>query len=165
MQYVSKVLKKLQEVDIKLKLKKCKFHVQETEFLGHWISIEGIHMDQNKVKAIIEWPQLENIKHIQQFIRLVNYYQQFIGGYAEIMHALFKLLKKSKKFKWDKDCNKAFIEVKKQIISAPILVQNNLEKEKTLKTDASDYAIRIRLMQPGDDRKLHPIMFYSRKLI
>jgi ribosome-interacting GTPase 1 len=55
-QHVSKVLKKLQEADIKLKLKKCKFHVQETEFLGYWISTEGIHMDQNKVKAIIEWP-------------------------------------------------------------------------------------------------------------
>jgi hypothetical protein len=44
-QHVSKVLKKLQEVDIKLKLKKYEFYVQETEFLGHWISIEGIHMD------------------------------------------------------------------------------------------------------------------------
>jgi hypothetical protein len=93
------VLKKLQEADIKLKLKKCEFHVQETKFLGHWISMEGIHMDQNKVKAIMEWPQPENIKHVQQFIRLINYYQQFIGGYAEIMHTLFKLLKKLKKFK------------------------------------------------------------------
>jgi ribosome-interacting GTPase 1 len=63
-QHVSKVLKKLQEVDIKLKLKKCEFHVQETEFLGHWISTEGIHMDQNKVKVIVEWPQLENVKHV-----------------------------------------------------------------------------------------------------
>jgi hypothetical protein len=38
------------------------------------------------------------------------------------MHALFKLLKKSKEFKWDEDCDKAFIEVKKWIISAPILM-------------------------------------------
>jgi hypothetical protein len=32
-------------------------------------------MDINKVKAIMEWPQPENIKHVQQFIRLVNYYR------------------------------------------------------------------------------------------
>jgi hypothetical protein len=44
-------------------------------------------------------------------------------------------------------------------------VQNNPEKEKTLKTNASDYAIRMRLMQPGDNRKPRPIMFYSCKLI
>jgi hypothetical protein len=81
------------------------------------------------------------------------------------MHALFKLLKKSKKFKWDEDCDKAFVEVKKQIISAPILVQNDPEKEKTLKTDALDYVIGMRLTQPGDNGKLRPIAFYSRKLI
>jgi ribosome-interacting GTPase 1 len=63
-EHVSWVLKKLQEANIKLKLKKYEFHVQGTEFLGHWISIEGIHMDINKVKAIVEWPQLENVKHV-----------------------------------------------------------------------------------------------------
>jgi hypothetical protein len=35
MQHISKVLEKLQGASIKLKLKKCKFHIQETEFLGH----------------------------------------------------------------------------------------------------------------------------------
>jgi ribosome-interacting GTPase 1 len=55
-QHVSKVLEKLQGANIKLKLKKCELYVQETEFLGHWISTEGIHMDQNKVNAILEWP-------------------------------------------------------------------------------------------------------------
>jgi hypothetical protein len=81
------------------------------------------------------------------------------------MHVLFKLLKKSKEFKWDDDCNKAFTEVKKWIISAPILVQSDPEKEKTLETDASDYVIGMRLTQPGDDGKLRLIAFYSRKLI
>jgi hypothetical protein len=81
------------------------------------------------------------------------------------MHALFELLKKSKKFKWDEDCDKAFIKVKKQIISTLILVQNNLEKEKTLETNALDYAIRMRLTQPGDDGKPRLIIFYSHKLI
>jgi hypothetical protein len=44
-------------------------------------------------------------------------------------------------------------------------MQSNLEKEKTLKTNASDYVIGMRLMQPGDDGKLCLIMFYSHKLI
>jgi hypothetical protein len=44
-------------------------------------------------------------------------------------------------------------------------VQNDPEKEKTLETDALDYAIGMRLTQPGDDGKLRLIMFYSRKLI
>jgi hypothetical protein len=44
-------------------------------------------------------------------------------------------------------------------------VQSDLEKEKTLETNASDYAIGMRLTQLGDDGKLHLIMFYSHKLI
>jgi hypothetical protein len=44
-------------------------------------------------------------------------------------------------------------------------VQSDLEKEKTLKTNALDYMIRMRLMQLGDDGKPRPITFYSRKLI
>jgi hypothetical protein len=70
------------------------------------------------------------------------------------MHSLFALLKKVKEFEWDKDCNKAFKEVKKQIMSAPILVQSNPEKLKTIETDVSNYMVRMRLTQPGDDRKL-----------
>jgi hypothetical protein len=54
--YINKVLEKLQEAKLKLKLKKYEFYVQETEFLGYWISTKGIYMDQNKVKVIIEWP-------------------------------------------------------------------------------------------------------------
>jgi hypothetical protein len=81
------------------------------------------------------------------------------------MHSLFALLKKEKEFRWDEGYDKAFKEVKQRIASAPILVQSDPEKEKTLETDASDYAIRMRLTQPGDDGKLRPIVFYSRKLI
>ncbi|KAF4221872.1 hypothetical protein CNMCM6457_001568 [Aspergillus fumigatiaffinis] len=151
--HVNNVLRKLQEANIKLKLKKCEFHVQGTEFLGHWISTEGIHMDVNKVKLIIEWPQPKNIKETQQFIRLVNYYRRFIKGYANIMHPLFALLKKSKEFEWSSECEAAFNEVKKQIIGAPVLVQHDPDKEITIKTDASDYAISMRMTQPGDDGK------------
>jgi ribosomal protein L18 len=44
-------------------------------------------------------------------------------------------------------------------------MQSNLEKEKTLKTNALDYVIRMRLMQPGDNGKPRLIIFYSHKLI
>jgi hypothetical protein len=81
------------------------------------------------------------------------------------MHSLFALLKKEKEFGWDKGCNKAFKEVKQWITSALILVQSDPEKEKTLETDALDYAIGMRLTQPGDDGKPRLIAFYSRKLI
>ena len=73
-EHIRKVLKKIENTELQLKLKKCEFHVQETEFLGHWITTDGIQMDKHKIKAIQDWPEPKNIKEIQQFAGLVNYY-------------------------------------------------------------------------------------------
>jgi hypothetical protein len=56
-------------------MKKCKFHVQETEFLGHKITTEGIKTDKAKVQAILDWPILTSLKELQSFTGLINYYQ------------------------------------------------------------------------------------------
>ena len=73
-QQVKKVMRKLQEKSLRLKLKKCEFHVKETEFLGFIISTEGIRMDLAKVKVILEWSTPECVKDIQAFTGLTNYY-------------------------------------------------------------------------------------------
>ena len=93
-EHVRKVLKKIENAKLQLKLKKCEFHVQETEFLGHWITTNGIQMDKHKIKAIQDWPELKNIKEIQQFAGLVNYYQKYLRNYSQFMKPLFKILKK-----------------------------------------------------------------------
>jgi hypothetical protein len=68
------VLKKLQDTNLQAKMKKCKFHVQETEFLGHKITTKGIKTDKAKVQAIQDWPTPKNLKELQSFIGLINYY-------------------------------------------------------------------------------------------
>ena len=70
-QHVTQVLTKLQSAELQLKLSKCEFHIQDTEFLRHHITMEGIHMDPAKIQAIQEWPTLWNIKDIQKFLGLV----------------------------------------------------------------------------------------------
>jgi hypothetical protein len=70
------------------------------------------------------------------------------------MHSLFVLLKKAKEFEWDKSCEDAFHEIKQRVTKAPVLVQHDPEKETTIETDASDYAIGMRMTQPGPDGKL-----------
>lgn len=61
------------------------------------------------------------------------------------MNPLFTLLKKAKEFRWNEECKKAFTKIKKQVTKALILVQHNLDKETTIKTDASDYVIGMRM--------------------
>ena len=52
-QHVRAVLKKLEEASLQLKMKKYKFHVQETKFLGHWITIKDIKIKKSKIKTIL----------------------------------------------------------------------------------------------------------------
>lgn len=62
------------------------------------------------------------------------------------MTPLFKLLKKGKEFEWTKECEIVFTRIKEKVTTALILVQHDLDKETTIKTDASDYVIGMRMM-------------------
>ena len=66
-------------------------------FLGVVIGPEGIKMKEEKVKGIVEWPTPKCVKDMQKFLGLVNYYHQFIEGFAFIARPLHDMMKKNKK--------------------------------------------------------------------
>jgi len=71
---VAEVVKRLEENDLYVKPEKCKWKVKEVEFLGVIIGPEGIKMEEEKVKEVLEWPTPKCVKDIQKFLGLVNYY-------------------------------------------------------------------------------------------
>jgi hypothetical protein len=164
-QHNKKVLQKLRETEVTLKLKKCKFHVQETDFLGYVISKNGFSIQEDKVRSILDWPTLKNVKEVQQFIGLYNYYRQSIDGFGKITVNLNKLLKKDQKWVWDSQSEKSFNNLKKMFVERPILTPADPNKQYTVETDASDYALGAQLTQPGDDGKPRPVAFWSRGMI
>ena len=137
-QAVKKVLKALQAADIRLQPDKCKFHVKTVKFLGSIITTDGIQMDNNKVKAIREWPEPRNLKEIQAFLGFANFYQRFIQGYSQICTPLTKMTKKEQLFHWECEQREAFEKFKKNFTLAPILTSFNPERKIILKTNASD---------------------------
>jgi len=70
----AEVLGRLRKAGLYAKLEKCKFYVMFLDFLVHRISANGIHMDPKKVSAILKWPAPSNIKQLQSFLGLANYY-------------------------------------------------------------------------------------------
>ena len=94
---VAEVIKRLEENDLYVKLEKCKWKVREVEFLGVVIRPEGIKMEKEKVKKVLEWPTPKYIKDMQKFLGLANYYCQFIEGFATVTRPLHDLVKKDKK--------------------------------------------------------------------
>jgi len=75
---VEKMLKRLEENDLFVKPKKCKWKVREVEFLGVVIGPRGVEMQKEKVEEVLNWPAPQNIKKVQKFLGLTNYYRRFI---------------------------------------------------------------------------------------
>ena len=71
---VAEVIKRLEENNLYVKLEKCKWKVREVGFLEVVIGLEGIKMEEEKVKGILDWPTPKYIKDVQKFLRLANYY-------------------------------------------------------------------------------------------
>ena len=162
-QAVKKVLKALQEVDIRLQPDKCKVYVKTVKFLGSIITTDGIQMDEEKVKAIREWPEPRNLKEVQAFLRFANFYQRFIQGYSQICTPLTKMTKKEQPFYWEYEQREAFEKLKKKFILARILASFDPKRKIILKTNASDQALRSCLSQLDAERQLHSVAYRSRK--
>ena len=61
------------------------------------IGTERIKMEEKKVKEVLDWLTPKYVKDMQKFLGLVNYYHQFIEGFASIARPLHDMVKKDKK--------------------------------------------------------------------
>jgi hypothetical protein len=74
LKHLEQVLSLLDENQFYAKISKCTFGKEEVEYLGHVISKEGVKVDPNKIKAIMEWPKPNNISKLRGFLGLTGYY-------------------------------------------------------------------------------------------
>jgi hypothetical protein len=95
-------------------------------FLGHIISNGGISVDLAEVKEIMAWSVPTIVMEIRSFLRLAGYYRRFIKGFSKIAKPMTSLLEKGREFKWDKKCQDSFDQLKKRLMSPPVLVMPDL---------------------------------------
>jgi hypothetical protein len=110
-----------EEVRLTLKASKCEFHTNNIEYLGYIISPTGIEMDPEKVRAVAEWKEPTNVKGVQSFLGFANFYRRFIRDFSKIMAPLTRLIQKDTPWGWDDDALVSFEELKRAILSEPIL--------------------------------------------
>ena len=161
--HVRQVLQRLREYGLYAKLEKCCFDRNQVEFLGYVVSPEGISMDPMKIQTILDWRTPCSVRDVQCFLGFANFYRKFIKNYSNIVLPLTELTKRNQSFEWNLSAAMAFDNLKQAFTSAPILIHVDLEKPFTMEADASDFALGSVLSQLGDDEKLHPVAFHSRK--
>jgi hypothetical protein len=143
------VLGTLREHQLYAKFSKCEFWLKEVGFLGHVLSAGGVSVDPSKITSITEKKAPTNPTEVRAFLGLAGYYRKFVEGFSSIARPLTQLLKKDKKFEWTEKCEQSFQELKKRLVSAPILTMPDITKSFDVYCNASKLGLGSVLMQDG----------------
>lgn len=119
--HFKQVLKTLRKEKIYGNHKKCTFCTNHLVFLGCVVSSHGLHVDEEKIKAIPEWPTPTNIGHVRSFHGLASFYMRFFKDLGTITAALTYVIKKNVAFKWGEAQEAAFKTLKDSLTKSPIL--------------------------------------------
>jgi len=132
--------------------------------LGVVIGPEGIKMEKEKVREVLEWLTPKCVKDMQKFLGLANYYHQFIKGFASIARPLHDMVKKDKKWEWTEKQEKAFEELKRRFTEELVLAAPDLDKKMQMEVDVSNYATGGVLLMECEDNLWRPVAFLSKSL-
>src|SRR6266704_1712653 len=95
-EHVKWVLKRFYDKNIPITIEKYKFYIKKTDFIGFIIKPKQINIDLKKVKAIINWQDLENVTGLRSFLGFCNYYKKFIKKWLDKTELFTRITKKDK---------------------------------------------------------------------
>ena len=85
------IFQRLKEASLKLKRSKCDFMKKQIQYLGHFISSDGIQPLPKKLESIKDMPAPWNPKEVKQFLGLAGYYHKFIPQFSDLSRPLTRL--------------------------------------------------------------------------
>jgi RNase H-like domain found in reverse transcriptase/Reverse transcriptase (RNA-dependent DNA polymerase) len=156
---LERVLHRLREAGLKVNGNKPFFAKTELEYLGYWITRDGIKPLPDKVKGILAINAPRNRKELRSFIGIINYYRDMSVRRSHVFAPLASLTSKKAKWSWGPQQEIAFQTAKKIIAREVMLAYPDFNKAFEIHTDASHYKLGAAISQQGK-----PIAFYSRKL-
>ena len=165
---LDKVLTRLEDHNFTVNPLKCEWGVQETDFLGYWLTPTGIKPWSTKVEAIVNMKEPATITDLRSFIGLVGFYSDLFPQRAHILAPLTSLgnLPKGKKLGnlWTPECSEAFKKMKSIVAADCLLAYPDHNKPFYIYTDASDFQLGAVIMQRDDEGVLRPVAYFSQKL-
>ena len=130
------MLQLLKEKQLYAKPSKHFFGVNEVEYLGHIVSHEGVKVDPNKIKEMMDWLIPKTLKNLIGFLGLTWYYRKFVQNYGRIQAPLTTLTNKDA-FSWTLEATRAFEQLKEEMCKASVLTTLDITKTFTMECDAS----------------------------
>ena len=158
----------LRVADLKLTKRKCSFLKAHVQYLGHYISGQGLEPVPEKLEALVKMPPPRDVTEVRKFLGFVDYYRKFIPRYSDVARPLTNLTRKDTPFQWTPRCQTSFEMLKGFLLEEPVLKYPKPNQPYVLYTDASKYAWAGVLTQAykhtleGVEREIfHPVTYVS----
>ncbi|GBG73362.1 hypothetical protein CBR_g13082 [Chara braunii] len=157
LEHLRRVLETLRRAKYKANRDKYEFVRQELEYLGLFVTPEGISPMSDKIQAIQEWPEPQNV------LGLASNYQRFIKGHSKIAAHLTKLQCQDLLFDFGEDARESFLALEAVLLSAEVLRIYDPLLPTRVTTDASGYGIGV-VLEQHNGVDWHPVEDFSKKV-
>ena len=152
-------LEKCRLWNLKLNHAKVKRHQTSVKFMGHLLTAQGLMPDPEKIQAILQMPEPEDVTALKRFLGMVTYLAKFMPHLSEMTGPLRRLEDKNVAFQWLEQHFLAMNTIKKFLTEAPVLRYYDVSKPVTVQCDASQSGLGAVLLQEGQ-----PVCYASRAL-
>ena len=158
---LEEVFRRCLKAGLKLNADKCRFGLNEIDYLGYIVTPTGVKPNPKKIVAIQALERPKTVTEVRRLIGMVQYYRDLWPKRSDILKPFTDISsgKKSKKIEWTPELELAFKAVKKMVCVETLLTYPDWSKPFDIHTDASDYQLGAVISQEGK-----PIAFFSRKL-
>ena len=161
LEQLEEIFRRCQKANLKLNPSKCRFGLNEIDYLGYIVTPTGVQPNPKKIQAIQALSRPKTVTEMRRLIGMVQYYRDLWPRRSHILEPFTALSsgKKGTKIKWNEELESAFQEVKQMVSKSTMLTYPDWTKPFDIHTDASDYQLGAVISQEGK-----PIAFFSRKL-
>ena len=143
----------------------------KAKILCKWVRLLGMICDggtvlpcPEKVKDIVLLVRPDGVKALQRFKGSVGWFRRHISDYAELEFALNALCKKGADWRWEQVHEDAWLNLKRRLMTFPVLHNFDPKLPTIMYTDASDVHVGGVLTQTAPDGSKRVIAYYSRSL-
>ena len=145
--------KKLLKENLKAAPDKTYFMLKKVKFLGHIIENKKVKQITSRIDGFQKLEPPSSMNAHQRYLRTINFLAKYVYGMQPILQPLYNLLHRENDFKWTKEHQAIFEQMKRTITRNLELTMPDTTKPFYIITDASNTGIGAALLQQHPTEK------------